>query len=43
MVETFAQRMIADGRITVPSHVRDELGVGEGDYLRFTVEVLEDG
>ena len=42
MPEVFAQRIIGDGRITVPSHVREELGVGEGDYLRFTVEVLED-
>lgn len=42
MGETFSRPLIADGRVTVPSDIRDELDVSKGDYLRFEVEALND-
>jgi len=35
-------RVVADGRVTVPKHVRDFLGIEIGDYVRVTVtEVIK--
>jgi len=41
MAERFAARVIADGRITIPAHVREELGVEEGDYVTGELDGLE--
>ncbi len=30
-------RVVADGRVTIPKHIRDFLGIEFGDYVRVTV------
>jgi len=40
--EVFMARVVADGRVTVPKHVRDFLHIEVGDYVRVTVtEVIK--
>ena len=34
-------KVIKDGRITIPSDIRDYEGIKEGDYLKITIEKLE--
>lgn len=33
-------RVIAGGRVTVPAHIRDDLGLEEGDYVLVDVRPL---
>lgn len=40
MGKQFAGRIIADGRVTVPSHIRDELDLERGDYVTLEIEGL---
>jgi len=40
--EAFMARVVADGRVTVPKHIRDFLGIEVGDYVRVAVtEVIK--
>ena len=40
--EVFVPRVIADGKVTVPSRARDVLGIEKGDYVRVTTtEVIK--
>lgn len=36
-------KVINNGRVTIPSDLRDELGLQEGDYVLIDVEPLERG
>jgi len=35
--EVFMARVVADGRVTVPKHIREFLGIEVGDYVRVAV------
>ncbi|WP_425601760.1 AbrB/MazE/SpoVT family DNA-binding domain-containing protein [Haloplanus pelagicus] len=35
-------RVIEDGRITIPAHVRRDLGLEKGDYVMVDVRPLEE-
>ncbi|MGZ4135244.1 MAG: AbrB/MazE/SpoVT family DNA-binding domain-containing protein [Halobacteriota archaeon] len=34
-------RMICDGRVTIPLEIREVEGIKEGDYIKITVEKVE--
>lgn len=34
-------RMIKDGRVTIPSDIRELEGIEEGDYVKITIEKIE--
>lgn len=36
-------RVIDDGRVTIPAHIRRELGIEKGDYILVNIRPLEDG
>lgn len=36
-------RVIEDGRITIPAHIRREIGVEKGDYVMVDIRPLERG
>lgn len=38
---TATVKIIKDGRITIPSEIREIEGIKEGDYLKITVEKIE--
>ena len=31
--QPFISRVIADGRVTIPKNLREEYGIGEGDFV----------
>lgn len=39
---TVPTRMIANGRVTIPAHVRDDLDIEEGDYVIVDVKPMGD-
>lgn len=36
-------RVIEDGRVTIPAHIRREIGVEKGDYVMVDVQPLDRG
>lgn len=36
-------RVIEDGRVTIPAHIRREIEVEKGDYVIVDVQPLEEG
>jgi AbrB family looped-hinge helix DNA binding protein len=36
-------RVIEDGRVTIPAHIRREIGVEKGDYVMVDVRPLDGG
>jgi AbrB family looped-hinge helix DNA binding protein len=41
-IHTATVRMIGDGRVTIPSEIREVEGIKEGDYIKITVEKIKD-
>lgn len=41
MKEKFLVRVVRDGKVTIPSRIRDLLNIGEGDYVRLALEKVE--
>lgn len=41
MIHSATVKVIKDGRITIPSDIRELEGIGEGDYLKITIEKIE--
>lgn len=41
MIHSATVKVIKDGRITIPSDIREIEGIGEGDYLKITIEKIE--
>lgn len=36
-------RVIEDGRVTIPAHIRREIGIEKGDYVMINVQPLDGG
>lgn len=41
MIHSATVKVIKDGRITIPSDIRELEGIREGDYLKITIEKIE--
>lgn len=41
MAERFAGQVLADGRVTIPADVREQIGVERGDYVIVEVEDID--
>ncbi len=41
MVHSATVKVIKDGRITIPSDIREIEGIKEGNYLKITIEKIE--
>lgn len=41
MIHFATVRVIKDGRITIPSDIRELEGIKENDYLKITIEKIE--
>lgn len=41
MIHSATVKVIKDGRITIPSDIRELEGLKEGDYLKITIEKIE--
>lgn len=41
MIHSATVKVIKDGRITIPSDIRELEGIKEGDYLKITIERIE--
>jgi len=40
--ELFVARVVRDGKVTIPSRIRNLLNIGEGDYVRLSLyEVIK--
>ena len=40
--EWFVARVVRDGKVTIPSRIRNLLNIGEGDYVRLSLyEVIK--
>ena len=35
--ESFVARVVRDGKVTIPSRIRNLLNIGEGDYVRLSL------
>jgi len=35
-------RVIEDGRITIPAHIRQEVGIEKGDYVLINIRPIEE-
>lgn len=41
MIHSATVKVIKDGRITIPSDIRELEGIKEGDFLKITIEKIE--
>lgn len=41
MIHNATVKVIKDGRITIPSDIRDLENIREGDYVKITIEKIE--
>ncbi|MHB9285954.1 AbrB/MazE/SpoVT family DNA-binding domain-containing protein [Halobacteriales archaeon Cl-PHB] len=39
----YTGRLINSGKVTIPSHIRDALGVEDGDYVEISIETVDTG
>ncbi|EMA44280.1 AbrB/MazE/SpoVT family DNA-binding domain-containing protein [Halococcus saccharolyticus] len=37
------RRLINNGKVTIPVHIRDELAIGDGDLVEIDVQAVENG
>lgn len=41
-MDKVAVQIVSDGRVTIPSDVREEMGLEKGDYVLLDIEPIND-